>query len=75
MTLTQFFGYFGILLGVHHPKTNVFVLQDLSCELGVHTHKHIRLHLTQKSYSSLDFSSRIKSVHHLKSMDFKRNYI
>lgn len=30
---TQFFGYFGVLLGVHHPKTNVFVLQDLRCEL------------------------------------------
>lgn len=38
---TQFFGDFGILLGIHHPKTNVFVLQDLRCELGVHTNKSV----------------------------------
>lgn len=33
MSHTQFSGYFGILLGVHHPKTDASVLQDLSCEL------------------------------------------
>ena len=38
---TQFFGDFGILVRVHHPKTNVFVLQDLRCELGVHTNKSV----------------------------------
>lgn len=40
---TQFFSYFGILLGVHHPEANVFILQDLSCQLGVHKHKISRL--------------------------------
>lgn len=37
---TEFFGYFCILLGVHHPKADVFVLQDLSCELVVNTDKY-----------------------------------
>lgn len=32
---TQFFGYFSIFQGVHHPETNVLVLQDLRCQLKV----------------------------------------
>lgn len=32
---TQLFGYFSIFQGVHHPKTNVLVLQDLCCQLKV----------------------------------------
>lgn len=36
MSRTQFFGYFSIFQGVHHPKTDVLVLQDLCCQLEVH---------------------------------------
>lgn len=57
---TQFFSHFGILLRVHHSKSNVFVLQDLRSELKVHTDK------CQQEWVKIFLNNISKSPPHIK---------
>lgn len=62
---TQLFRDFGVLLGVHHSKPDVFVLQDLSCKLGgdnkrFNNSDFYDINLDQNKYFAYEKKTKIK---------------